>query len=219
MKTKMLLCASFLLATLFANATVTLVVGTPGNSQLSTPTGPTKISQTLINFDSLTPFSTFDPGTYAAQGVTSISSPDGLLVIPYSTQSDPNELYDTSSDGSADITIDLNHGATGIGIGIADSDPVSITLQALDMNGNPFGSAFTIDLATTESTINTGNGYYILKDPSSDIYGLEILQTSGSVNYSGLAIDDLQIAPEPASLSLLVTGLFGLGAFRLRKRA
>jgi hypothetical protein len=42
----------------------------------------------LINFDSLTPFATYS--TYTSSGV-SISSPDGLEVLPYSTEDGPNE--------------------------------------------------------------------------------------------------------------------------------
>ncbi len=58
-----------------------------------------------------------------------------------------------------------------------------------------------------------------MKDTSSDIYGLQITQTVGNPNYSGLAIDDLQTVPEPSSSLLLTAGLAIFGYFRLRKRA
>jgi PEP-CTERM motif len=216
------LYSSLLLVTaLAAQASPVLIVGTPGNSQLATPTGPSPILGNLINFDSLTPFSTFVPSTYTADGITSISSPDGLEVLPYSTQSFPNELFDESADGTANITIDLATGIRAIGIGIADSDPVDITLQALGAGGVDLGSPFVIDLATTESTVNTGNGYYAVEDSSKDIYGLRITQSTGNANYSGLAIDDLQTTatPEPSSALLLTAGLAIFGYFRLRRRA
>jgi F0F1-type ATP synthase membrane subunit c/vacuolar-type H+-ATPase subunit K len=78
-------------------------------------------------------------------------------VDPFSTQSGPNELFDNSSDGTADITVALTSGISAIGIGIADSDAVSITLQALAQNGSNLGSPFTIPLSTTEGAINTGD--------------------------------------------------------------
>jgi hypothetical protein len=219
MKIKVLLCASILFITVMANANTVLTVGQPGNSQLATPTGPSPKLGSLINFDSLTPFSTFDPNTFASRGVT-ISSPDGLTVYPFSTQSGPNYLYDGSGDGTADITIKLGGGVNAIGVGIADSDPVSIILQALGQNGLALGQAFTIDLASTESQINTGNGYYVISDSSADIYGLRILQTSSDpANFSGLAIDDIQVTPEPGSMMLFGSGMAFLGSLRLRKRA
>lgn len=207
-------------APILATAGPVLTVGTPGNSQLSTPTGPSPRFGALFNFDSLTPNSTFIPGTYAAQGVTSTSSPDGLMVLPFSTQSFPNELFDESTDGTANITISLAGGVNAIGIGIADIDPVSVTFQALGQGGVALGSPFTEDLATTEDPINVGNGYYVISDTTSDIYGLAITQPSGNAAlYSGLAIDDLQVTPEPSSFLLLITGAGSLFCFCLRKRA
>jgi hypothetical protein len=221
MNFKLLLGSTILAAApILATAAPILVVGTPGNSQLNTPTGPSPRFGTLINFDGLTPNSTFAPGTYASQGVTSISSPDGLMVEPFSTQSFPNELFDESTDGTADITIALAGGVNAIGIGIADIDPVSVTFQALGLSGAALGSPFTEDLATTEDPINIGNGYYVISDSTADIYGLAITQTSANpALYSGLAIDDPQITPEPSSFLLLITGAGSLFCFRRRKRA
>jgi hypothetical protein len=194
-----------------------LTVGTPGDSLLSTPSKPSPIlGGTFLNFDSLTPFASYS--SYSASGIT-ISSPDGLLVLPYSTQSGPNELFDNSAAGSADILVSLAYGVYGIGIGIADSDPVTISIQALGMGGVHLGSAFLENLATTESSVNTGNGYYVVKDTTPDIYGLLITETVSNANYSGLAIDDVQITPtpEPSSLALLATGLAALGSAGLKK--
>jgi hypothetical protein len=207
-----------LITAVMIQASPVLIVGTPADSQLATPTGPSPTLGNLINFDSLTPFATFNPSTYASEGVTSISSPDGLLVLPYSTQSYPNELFDESTDGTADITIDLATGASAIGIGIADSDPVTIDLQALGAGGVDLGSVFAETIS--ESSNNPGNGYFLLEDTSPDIYGLVITQPVGSANYSGLAIDDLQTSPvpEPSSYLLLVTGLALFGYFRLRQK-
>ena len=187
----------FLLATIFvavsSNAAPVLGTGTAGNAALKT--GPSPSFGEIFNFDSLTANSTFSPGTYAAQGVN-ISSPDGLVVYPYSTQS----------------------------IGMADSDvsatnvPVTISLQALNSSGVGFGSIFNVTI--TDTGINAGNGYVTLSDSTADIYGLQILQpVSNAALYSGLAIDDLQVAPEPSTWALLGAGALLAGATRLRKRA
>jgi hypothetical protein len=222
MKSNLLLCSAALaLAPILATATPVLIVGTPANSQLSKPTGASpNLGGTLINFDSLTPNTTFVPGTYAAYGVSSISSPDGLLAEPFSTQSFPNELYDNSPDGTANITIDLSIGSYAIGVGIADSDPVSVTFQPLNSAGNPLGTAFTENLAATENAVNTGNGYYVIEDTTPDIFGLQITQPVANPSFSGLAIDDLQsTVPEPSSLLLLIGGAGMLYSFGLRKQS
>ena len=151
----------------------------------------------------------------------SISSPDGLTVLPYSTQSGPNELYDASLDGSAHITLSLASPTSAVGFGIADSDPVSLTVQAIGAGGVLLGSPFTENLATTESSINTGNGYYLLRDTSSDIYGFVLTQAAGdAVDYSGLALDDVQIAPtpEPSTLTLMGLGVSSVLGLASRRR-
>lgn len=215
------LCSSILLLiSTLAQADPVLIVGTPADSYLSTPTSALpNLNGIKINFDSLTPFATYS--TYTSQGVT-ISSPDGLEVLPYSTQSAPNELFDTSAAGSANITIDFTPGEIAIGVGIADSDvqlngqPVSIFLQALNAGGTGFGSLFSVTLP--EAGANPGNGYFVIQDTTPDIHGLQITQPVGNANFSGLAIDDVQVAPEPSSFVLLAGGMAILGALRLRKR-
>lgn len=223
MKINLLFCSSFLLlASTLAYAGPVLIIGNPGDSSLSKNPGPTPALGDLVNFDNLAANSTFVPNTYAAKGYSSISSPDGLTVIPFSTQdsSGLNELFDDSSDGTANITIDLSFGTSAIGVGIADSDPVSITLQALNASGGDLGPAFSVNLPETESQTNFGNGYYAIEDTTNDIFGLQITQTvSDPVDFSGLAINDLQTAPEPSTLLLLTAGAAILGAVRLRKRA
>jgi MYXO-CTERM domain-containing protein len=219
MKTRSAVGALCLLLTAFAaKATPVLTVGTPADSLLSKPSSASpSLGGTKLNFDNLTAFSSFS--SYSASGIT-ISSPDGLVVLPYSTQSGPNELYDNSTDGSANLLISLSSGVNAIGVGIADADPVNLEFVALGQNGADLG-AFLVNLAATESSVNTGNGYYVIGDTTPDIYGLLILQPVGNDNYSGLAIDDVQVTPEPASLTLLGTGLLGLAgeALRRRKRA
>lgn len=221
MKVKSLLLSSVILAAVSANAAPTLGTGTPGNSILSTPTGPIpNLGGTLINFDDLTPGASVSATQYAGQGVSSISSPGGLTAIPFSTQSSPNELFDGSPNGTANITIDLASGVSSIGIGIADSDPFAVTLQALAANGTALGSPFTVTIPS--SGVNSGNGYFYISDTSNDIFGLEILQNTGNVNNSGLAIDDLQFAasaPEPSTYALFGAGAIGLALLRRRKRA
>ena len=68
---------------------------------------------------------------------------------------------------------------------------------------------------------NPGNGYFTVSDSKYDIYGIQISQPVGNANYSGLAIDDLQVAPtpEPASLALLGVGAILLGVLRSRRSA
>ena len=198
-----------------ANAAPILLVGVPGNSYLATPKGPSPSMTVLANFDNLTPFASL--ASYSSPTVT-ITSPDGFTVLPYSTQSGPNELFDKSTNGTADISIKLPQGTDGIGVGLADSDPVSITLQALNSSGVGFGQVFSINLAATEDPKNPGNGYYALFDTTNDIFGLQILQSVGNPNYSGLAIDDVQITPEPANFALLGVGCALIALSRLRKR-
>jgi hypothetical protein len=210
------ICSSILLLTsTLAQADPVLIVGTPADSYLATPTSASpNLGAVEINFDSLTPFTTYS--TYTSQDV-SISSPDGLEVLPFSTESAPNELFDTSAAGSANITIDDTLGVTAIGVGIADSDPVTIFLQALNADGTAFGSLFSVTIPETGT--NSGNAYFVIEDTTSDIYGLQITQPVGNAaSFSGLAIDDVQVAPEPSSFVLLAGGIAILGALRLRKR-
>jgi hypothetical protein len=221
MQVKSLLLSSVILAALSANAAPTLVTGTAGNSVLAMPTSPTpNLGGTFINFDDLTAGSGVGTAAYASQGVSSISSPGGLTVIPFSTQSSPNELFDSSPNGTAHITIDLASGVSSIGIGIADSDPFAVTLQVLAADGTVLSSPFAVTIPDTG--VNSGNGYFFISDTSNDIFGLQILQNSGSVNNSGLAIDDLQFAasaPEPATYALFGAGAVLLALVRKRKRA
>ena len=53
-----------------------------------------------------------------------------------------------------------------------------------------------------------------------DIFGIQITQPVANGNYSGLAIDDLQVAaaPEPGTFALLGAAAVLVGAVRLRKR-
>jgi hypothetical protein len=214
-----------MLSVVTANAAPILGTGTPSNSFLSPAVlSPSPKFGTQFNFDSLTALATFNPTTYASQGVT-ISSPDGLVVYPFSTQSGPNELFDNSAAGSANISIETL-ATNEIGIGIADSDitagniPVTVFLQALNSTGVGFGSLFAVTLPTDGS--NPGNGYFTISDTSFDIFGLQITQpVSNASLFSGLAIDDLQVAsaPEPGTFALLGAGALLAAAARLRKRS
>jgi hypothetical protein len=221
MKMNALLCGLCVLLTSMAAHADTLTTGTPSDSYDSPAhlTPSPMLGGQIVNFDSLTAFATYS--TYRS-GEISVSSPDGLEVLPYSTQSGPNELFDTSAAGSANLSIKLGEGVGGIGVGIADSDenaldvPVTIDLQALNSSGVAFGSLFAVTL--TETGSNPGNGYFVITDATSDIHGLAITQpVSNAALYSGLAIDDVQITPEPSSFMLLATGLMAAGSFGLMK--
>lgn len=228
MKFNLPLCTCLLfLTTLATNAAPILITGTPGDDLLATPTGPSpNLNNILLTYSTLTAYSTFN--SYTSQGVT-VSSPDGLEVEPFSTQSNPNELYDEGTngdfDGTANITISVLNGVSAIGVGIADSDdiagtdtPVPITLEALGLGGVDLGS---VVVTITELGPNPGNGYFVFENTIPNLYGLQITETDGdtSGDYSGLAIADVQVSPEPSSLVLLFGGLAMIGVGRLRKKA
>jgi hypothetical protein len=212
-----LLCSCLLLLTpIISQASPVLIVGTPGNSMLSTPTGPSpNLGGILLTFSELTPFSPFNPATYAARGVT-ISSPDGLTVEPFSTQSNPNFLFDNGPNGTANVTISLAFGTAALGVGIADSDsPVNIMLQVLGAGGVNLAS---FGVTISQNTVNPGNGYFVVQDTTADIRGLQITQTISSSNNSGLAIASVQVVPEPSGFLLVTGALLIIGSWRLRKR-
>jgi hypothetical protein len=204
--------------------------GTPADDSMlpNTPAVP-NLGGALINFDSLPSCPTFPPSgctNYSGDtfsGIT-ISSPDGLYAIPYSAQTAPNELFDNSTDslgnlnGLANITVETSGGESAFGVGIADSDPVTITLQALGAGYVAFGPANTVTI--TETGSNPGNGYFVVKDTTPDIYGftIKIASSFASPSNSGLAIDDVQASPEPSTFLLIGGALAVIGISRLRKR-
>lgn len=227
-----LLASLLLLTPVAAFCSVTLITGTPGNALLSTPTSfSPNLGGILINFSTLTPFESFSPSSpYTVDGV-SFSSPDGLTVLPFSTQTaNPNELYDNGPNGVADLTISTSFAASAIGVGIADSDtdppltsvppavPIEIELQPLGAGGVDLGSPFLVTIP--ENTANPGNAYFVVEDSTPGLYGLEIIQPLSNPDFSGLAISDVQITPEPASFPLMAGGIAAILFFaRRRKKA
>ena len=223
-----------LMMPLLTQATPIWNVGTPANAYSLPPTTkPTPNLGGLVNFDSLAACATFpipatgctnvSGNTYSSE--VTISSGDGLYVIPYSAQSAPNELYDNGIGGTANLTISLAGGASAMGVGIADSDedingnPVNIFLQALGAGGVNLGVADEITISETNS--NPGNGYLYVTDTTPDIYGIQITQSVSNPSlYSGLAIDDVAATPEPSTFLLLIGGgLAMVGSSRLRRKA
>ncbi len=218
-KPHLFICATIVVTAISMQAAPIITVGTPGDANLASPTGPSpNLGGTTINFDSTSQCTLSACSSLTLSGIT-FTSPDGLLNIPFSTQSFPNELFDNSGDGTANLSLLGAVGRTAIGIGIADSDPgVTITIQALDSLGVAFGNAFTETIS--ELTVNPGNGYFVVSDTNADIFGLRITQSTSSPNFSGLAIDDVQLAtPEPSSYLLLSSGAALLFALRKRLRA
>jgi hypothetical protein len=220
--------ALFYLSWMLATPLLTLagpiwLVGTAADdSSLPNKPATPNLGGVLINFDGLSSCAVFPPsgctnysGT-AFSGVT-ISSPDGLYAIPFSAQTAPNELFDNSAEGSASITVETAGGESAFGVGIADSDPITITLQALGAGYVPFGAADVITIPETGG--NPGNGYYYVVDTTSDIFGFTITQSLSDPSFSGLAIDDVQVSPEPSTFLLLTAGAATLGILRLRRRA
>jgi hypothetical protein len=213
MKIKLLFCLScLLLGSTFTYAGPILIIGTPTNSAKGgTKPSPILPGSTLLNFDGLTPFATFP--SFSSQGIT-ISSSDGFMVLPFSAQSAPNELFDNSLDGSADIDILVNHGVRGIGVGISDSDsPVTILLQPLNFLGEDLGPAFFVTIPESDPD-TAGNAYFVVQDSTEDIFGLNI--TASATGQSGLAIDDVQITPEPSTATLGIAGFLLLILARKR---
>lgn len=216
MKFNLPLCSFLLLLAPFIAQADMLITGTPGDDLLATPTGPIpNLGGILLTFSTLTDGTVFN--TYTSQGVT-ISSPDGLEVEPYSTQSNPNFLVDLGSNGQQDLgnantTISVSSGVNAIGVGIADSDTgANIMLQALGAGGVDLGSPFAVTI--TESGPNPGNGYFVVADTTADIYGLQITETN-ITDQSGLAIADVQVVPELPSWLLLAVAMAMMGSYRL----
>jgi len=231
MKIKTMLSLPLLLltSTLAYGVPVLLSGTTPADDSTLPVTPVSPRFGTLINFDGLAQCGTFPPDGSCTNlsgntfsGVT-FTSADGLYAIPFSAQSAPNELFDNGTLGSANILITTAGGVMQIGVGIADSDilpstlPVTITLQPLNALHTALGSAFNITIPETGG--NPGNGYFVFQDTTADIFGLQITQSVPNANFSGLAIDDVQVTPEPSTFLLLSAGVAVFGFLRLRKRA
>jgi hypothetical protein len=242
---------AMLMMPLLAQAgTVTIVEGTPGDNSFLPATLPSPNFSGVINFANLesqitalgSPNTgncdnsgmncpTFNPSQYASQGVT-ISSPDGLLIYPFSDQTaggielfdpgatNPSTCTSTSTcDGTANITIGLAGGVQNLAVGISDfDDPVDVKITALGAGGANLGS---LDVSTDieAATAGTSQTYFVVGDTTPGIYGLEITQTTVT-DGSGLALAEVEYTPEPSTFMLLIGGgLAMIGSARLRKKA
>ncbi len=149
-----------------AIAAPTLHTGTPAGFTTFMTT-PSPRFGVLVNFDDPATVADTNGGSfalpgnwYSSSGIASITAVAGALVIPYGDQSAPDYLTTGSGNGTASITIDLNKATNIIGIGLADSDGVPITLIALRAGNTPLASqAVTLPtgydpiMATTTSPI------------------------------------------------------------------
>lgn len=207
MKKTLLFGSALIALASFCQAT-TLTVATPNDADnlttLSAHFG------TLINFDSLTPFSALAANTYASSGVQSIASnnsSDPLTVYPFSSQSAPNEV--STADFTGGLTITFTRLTNVVGIGVEESDGANVQLIALGATGNTLGSFNEI---VPIGGPTPDNAYYILQDPTSDIRSLEV------VSSGVFGVDDVQYGPEPMSFLLAGTGLSLLVFLGLRRR-
>ena len=192
-------------------------MGTAGNSTLSTPSKPSPSVGPIVSLSGLT--YTGNPIASISTGGVTFSSKDGVEAIPFSTMyNTPNEMYDAGSNGTADLTLSLATGTNGLGIGIADDDGVSITLQALGANGKALGNPVVENTGLTTDV--NGNSYFTITDTGYDIFGVTITQSVANANYSGLAVGDIEVAPapEPAAFGLLGAGLALIGGLSLRRK-
>jgi len=230
--------------------TVQILQGTPGDNNLSPASSPSPGFPTVINFSNLlsqitslptaaqdncfasgVQCPTFNPTQYASQGVT-ISSPDGLLIEPFSDQTaggielfdpgatDPTTCLSTGTcDGTANITISLSTPTTEIGVGLSDFDiPVTLTITALGLGGTPL-EAVDESAALEAAAETTGQTYFYAEDlTGAGIYGLEITQTT-QTDGSGLALAEVE-TPEPSTVLPLIGGALAIIGFaRRRKKA
>jgi hypothetical protein len=101
---------------------------------------------------------------------------------------------------------------------------IDVVLTAEDASNNVLATYdVTQNLINSDLTENPGNAYFVVEDNVPNLSNLVITQTDplSPGNFSGLAIADVQVAPEPSTFLLLAVGvsLLLLGNFRLRKRA
>ena len=216
MKRFIVICGTLLVFPWLASASPTLISGTPNYFGA----GLTPAFGHLINFDDLATevgnaggFWQLPAVQYAPQGVASITnSPSAtpLYAALFSQQSGPVYLTTGPNDKYAgDITIKLSSLVNAIGIGVSSDNSTPVILKALGATGNVLAS-FTVTTSSMSST--PANGYWAIRDSSSDLKGIEIISAKN------LGIDDLQFAPEPSGFSMLVAGAALAGLALLRRK-
>lgn len=212
MKKTLILGSALIALASLSNAAPTISMGTPNEADYSPSNTLSPQFGTLINFDSLTPYTTLASNQFASVGVTSIASTnasDPLMVYPYSSQSAP--FFVSTSDYMGGLTVTLAKATNIMGIGVEESDGNPVTIEALGATGNVLAT-FSETIGQTGNTAD--NAYFVVRDTTNDIQGLEVVATTGST----FGVDDVQFAPEPVSFVLAGSGLGLFGLLRLRRR-
>ena len=202
------LCTIFLVLGVIETAGATLITGTP--SPLLNP-----VFGTLIDFDDQATGTAVGEFDYVSLGIASITETEGLGFFGRyaGTQSSPNYVgtgsggergTDANMGWDGTILIEFTGLASQVGIGIANNSGGPEYITAYDSGMN------LLETYTVPSGLNV---YYGINYGAASIKYFEI---TGDF----FSIDDLQhdaSIPEPATMLLLGSGLFGLAVFGRKK--